>query len=102
MQAGHVAAMHRKAGKKSGGSPRTPRAESGKKRAGSARGQGSLGWVPVAGGADSWWVVGRKGEASEEIGTPETAVVSGSLFAHVVPAATLDIGTDTFKLLFFV
>ena len=91
MHAGHVAAAHRK-GKRSGSSPRRAGAESGKKQKSSTvKRSGPLGWVPIITDASSW-VLGLKGEVCGDIRSHDTAIVSGSLFAHAIPATSLDVG----------
>lgn len=92
MHASHVAAAHRK-GKRRSCSPRKVSEESGKKqqRTSNPKRPGSSGWVPVStdGGC---WVLGVKGEMCSDIRNHDTAIVSGSLFARAIPAATLDVG----------
>ena len=69
--------------------------DSGRKREGSGKGQGSLEWVPLFANAVSCWVLGPHGAKSAEISggvrTPETAILLGSLYARVVSSATMEL-----------
>ena len=88
MHASHVAAT-RKGKKPGGGSPRSPRAggDSDKKQ------RKVKGWAAIGEGC---WVLGGRGvEVDGDLLTPSAVIVSGTVFARVVPSSSLDVGIHT-------
>ena len=65
-----------------------------KKRRSSGKGQGTLAWIPA--NTNRCWVLGKRGdknpEVSGDVRTPRTGIVSGTLYAHLISSATLELG----------
>lgn len=65
-----------------------------KKRGSSGKGQGTLAWIPA--NTNRCWVLGKRGdknpEVSGDVRTPRTGIVSGTLYAHLISSATLELG----------
>lgn len=81
-------------GKGGKGSSKKPSADPNKKRGSSGKGQGTPAWIPA--NTNRCWVLGRRGdknpELSGDVRTPRTGIVSGTLYAHFISSATLELG----------